>query len=212
VYNRAPLFLKTEAVLRAIRPHPVWYDFFDPLSMQPKINGYYLLITLVGVLFTWELHEFAHWLTGTLLGNPMALTLNTSYPVSGQYARSYHDWMVTAAGPLITVIEAVVVFILLRKNRQFLLFPVLFTCFYFRLMAAIMNLLNPNDEGRLSLLLGTDVFFISVIVVGFLLYLVYQAAKIVSVTRGQLAATLLLIMLFSSTIILTDQIAHVRIL
>lgn len=182
------------------------------MAENQKINTRYIVMVLLGVLFTWEFHEFFHWLTGELLGNPMAMTLNTAYPVSGSYLKSWHEHVVSAAGPVATLLEALLVFLWIKRNNNFLLFPFLFTCFYSRLMAGVMNFINPNDEGRLSLALGTDVFFLSVVIVGFLSYLVYQSVKRLKMTGRQLGVTLALIVIISSVMIWSDQIIHVRIL
>jgi hypothetical protein len=182
------------------------------MAENQKINTRYIVMVLLGVLFTWEFHEFFHWLTGELLGNPMAMTLNTAYPVSGSYLKSWHEHVVSAAGPVATLLEALVVFLWIKRNNNFLLFPILFTCFYSRLMAGVMNFINPNDEGRLSLALGTDVFFLSILVVGSLAYLMYKSMKTLGLKTSQVIVTVCWIILFSSVIILSDQFFRIQIL
>jgi hypothetical protein len=182
------------------------------MSKDQKVNGQYVLATFGAVLFTWELHEFFHWLAGELLGNPMAMTLNTCYPLSGNYLASWHEHVVSAAGPLITLVQAGVVFLMLKRNKTLLLFPLLLTCLYSRAMAGVMNIINPNDEGRLSLALGVDVFFLSVIVTGILFFLVYKTVKANGISTRLIVVTVLWIMLFSSILILSDQFFHIRLL
>lgn len=182
------------------------------MSENRAINQKYVLATLLSVLFTWQLHEFFHWLSGELLGNPMAMTLNTAYPVSGSYLKSWHEHVVSAAGPVATLLEALLVFLWIKRNNNFLLFPFLFTCFYSRLMAGVMNFFNPNDEGRLSLALGTDVFFLSILVVGSLAYLMYKSVKTLGQKPSQVVVTACWIILFSSVIILSDQFFRIQIL
>ena len=174
-------------------------------------NFQFILITLLAVVFTWELHEFFHWLVGTTLGNQMAMTLNSTFAIKGKYLQGWHAHIVDAAGPLITLLEAVICFFILRKSISLSAFPFLLTCFYMRTLAGVMNIIHPNDEGRLSLALGTDVFFISLLVVGFLFYLVYKIIKLRGLPIKQVLINLVWIMLFSSILILTDQFLKVRI-
>jgi hypothetical protein len=171
-----------------------------------------ILITFFAVIGTWELHEFSHWLAGTVLGNQMAMTLNSTFAVNGKYLQGWYVLVVDAAGPLITVMEALICFLVLRKSKSLSMFPFLLTCLYMRALAGAMNIIQPNDEGRLSLWLGTDVFFVSLLVVGFLFYLVYQIVKKRDIPLKYVAIKLIWIIVFSSIIILTDQFLKVQIL
>lgn len=171
-----------------------------------------ILITLLAVVCTWEVHEFIHWLAGTALGNKMAMTLNSTFAVNGNYHQRWHEHIVDAAGPLITLLEAIVSFFILKKSKTLSALPFLLACFYMRTLAGIMNIIHPNDEGRLSLALGTDVFFVSLLVVGLLFYLVYKVIKIRAIPIRQVVIHLVWIMVFSSILILTDQFLKVRIL
>ncbi len=171
-----------------------------------------LLITFIAVFFSWELHEFSHWLAGTILGNSMSMTLNTTFVTNGKYLQNWHAHVVDAAGPLITLLEAIVCFFVLRKGKSLVAFPFLLACLYMRTLAGFMNIINPNDEGRLSLALGTDVFFVSLVVVSLLSFLVYRIVKAKKIRIRQIAINLGWIMFFSSILILVDQFLKVRIL
>ncbi len=97
----------------------------------------YILLTALAVLFSWFINELAHYFTGVFLGYDMAITLNTAYPISGQYAKDWHYQAISAAGPIITIIEAVIVFVLMRNGRRAMLYPFLFTSFYMRTAPSI---------------------------------------------------------------------------
>ena len=56
-----------------------------------KITWKYLLACISAVLFTWIIHEFAHWITSESLGYESVLTLNTVSPVSGQKYTELQD-------------------------------------------------------------------------------------------------------------------------
>jgi accessory gene regulator protein AgrB len=46
-----------------------------------------------------------------------------------------------------------------------------------RLGAGVANIFEPNDEGRISLYFGLNLYTIVFIVVGFLFFLVYKTSK-----------------------------------
>ena len=76
------------------------------------------MVTLVAVAVTWLVHEFAHWSVGELLGNVMVMTLNTCYPKSGNYLADWHEVAISAAGPLITILQAFIFYFLLQKDKN----------------------------------------------------------------------------------------------
>ena len=177
-----------------------------------KITIKYIVITLFAVAATWILHEFAHWATGELLGNNMAMTLNGGYPIIGEYKEGWHKMAVDIAGPAITIIEALIAWLLIKNKNLIMLFSFLTTCFYMRLLAAGMNAINLNDEGRISNELGLGTFTIPILVSAFLFILMYDVSKSKHLTAKFITITFLLIMVFSSILILTDQALKVRVL
>lgn len=141
-----------------------------------------LLVALVpAALLTALFHELGHWLAGTGLGNEMRMSLNAARPVAG-YGEGWHAWAVTAAGPALTLLQAAVAWHLSRRRPAspwpfaFLLTPLVY-----RAMAMAMNVLNPNDEGRLSLDLGLGLYTLPALVCALLLWLVVDASR-----RGEL--------------------------
>lgn len=51
-----------------------------------------LMVLLVVAAFAHNLfHERGHWLTGTLLGNPMSMSSNFTWPTSGRYLEEWHS-------------------------------------------------------------------------------------------------------------------------
>lgn len=177
-----------------------------PLSVK------YAAITLVAVGVTWLLHEFAHWTAGEALGNSMVMTLNGCYPKNGQYAEAWHRTVVTLAGPLITLLQAIIFYFLLRIGASNSLFPFLLACLYMRSLAGVMNFINLNDEGRVSNEFGLGVFTLPIIIFVILLYLVYDIKKRKGYSGNSILVTTLLIMLYSSILILSDQFLKILIL
>lgn len=172
----------------------------------------YLLVTTIVVIASWLLHEGAHYLAGTALGYPMAMTLNTAYPTGGSYSNSGHEQWISAAGPLFTLLSAFLVFWLMRDGRRPLLYPVLFTALYMRLLAGIISFFNPNDEARISIWLGLGRFTLPLLVVSILGWLVYKRASEQGVSRRTNWLTLAVVMVVASALVLSDQFFHVRLL
>ncbi len=178
-----------------------------------KITWKYILACLSAVLFTWIIHEFTHWITSESLGYESILRLNSVSPVSGHNWTDLHNVYISASGPLITVIQAVIVFVVLMKNSwNKTIYPFLFTPLYMRLLAGGMNFINPNDEGRIGEFFGIGVFTLSILVSGFLFFLVYRIAKTYNLNWKFNTWTAIIIILVSSVLILSDQILHIRIL
>jgi hypothetical protein len=178
----------------------------DPIGIS------YVVWTAVAVATTWLIHEFAHWSVGEILGNNMVMTLNTSYSLNGRYAKSWHPHLISAAGPVITMLEAIVCYFLIRKTDNKLIFPFLLTCLYMRALAGFMNLINLNDEGRISQALGLGAFTIPFVVFAILFYLAFAVVRQQAYKTRLVVITVLLIMLFSSLLILSDQTMKVNII
>lgn len=173
--------------------------------IRQKINIKYILITLIAVISSWLLHEFAHWIAGEMLGYQMSMTLNTTYPSSGKYLLQEHYVMISAAGPIVTIIEAIIIFMILKRKRQIILYPFLFTCFYMRFFATVISFKNPNDEARISSFLGLGKFTLPILVSIFLFYLIYIISKHFRLELKFNLLTFALILLFSSVLILANQ-------
>ena len=172
----------------------------------------YTLITLLAVVFTWLFHEFMHWLTGEALGNKMVMTINSGYPESRQYVSSWHATVISAAGPIATLVQAIVIYSLIKTRYNLVLFPFLLTCLYMRTIAGFLNFINPNDEGRVGIDLGVGKFTLSILVVAFLFYLTYKAISNNGISRKIVIITTLVVMFLSSVLVLFDQAVKITIL
>ncbi|WP_420317912.1 hypothetical protein [Ekhidna sp.] len=72
--------------------------------MKTPINLKYILSVLSAVIFTWLIHEFAHFSTGEVLGYQMKMTLNSAGTLSNGYTKEWHQLLVSFASPFITII------------------------------------------------------------------------------------------------------------
>ncbi|MRX26556.1 hypothetical protein [Kangiella sp. HZ709] len=139
-----------------------------------KIFGIVFLVTLLSFFF----HELFHWVAYELLGYKAGFSLNYAAVKDKELILSYGEKLVSsAAGPIFTILQAVICYYLLKSKDSIVLYIIMFAAFVQRLMAGIFNIFQPNDEGRISLALGLPLFTISTVVVCFLFYLVYKTSK-----------------------------------
>ena len=165
----------------------------------------YVILCLTAVVFSFLIHEFSHWAFGEFLGNDMVMTLNFAYPKAGTFLLDWHHHAISAIGPLITMLQSVVFFLLIKRYANQKLFPFLFTPFYLEVLSGIMNYRNPNDLGRISEYLNLGLYTLSVIFVALHFALVFQTVRREKYERRLLVSTLLLVLLFSSAWILSNK-------
>lgn len=145
--------------------------------MKHKITYQYVLISALAVVFTFLFHELTHFITGEILGYNMKMTLNSASPVSRSFANSLHENMVSISGPVFTIVQAIVFYIIIKKTKNYMLYPFLFIPFLMRIMAVVISVYNPNDEARVSEWLGIGQWTLPTLVVLFLFSLVYKSSK-----------------------------------
>lgn len=178
-----------------------------------KVTSKYCLALIAIVIFTWIIHEFAHWVTAELLGYNSVMRINGVSQVKSAMVTPGHKVYISGTGPLVTVLQGVVAFLLLN-NRGWnkLLYGFLFTALYMRLLAGIMNVIHPNDEGRISAYFDLGTFTLPLLVSVFLFFLVYRISKKYSPGFRFQLGTFLVVMAASSVLILADQFFGIRIL
>lgn len=137
----------------------------------------YVFLILIAVFMTTILHELAHWAMGEILGNKMTATLNGTNSVNGGLQNEWNRNYITMAGPLFTIIQAVMFYFLLKKYRRIELYPFLFFPLVMRFAAGLANFLGPNDEGRFGISIGVGLFTVPIVVCGVLFLLVRSATK-----------------------------------
>ena len=177
-----------------------------------KVTFKYIVISLLAVFLTFFLHELSHWIAGELLGYKMTMTLNGVTLAEGQYLKTWHETFVSAAGPVFTIIQATAIYIIMQQNKNTLFYPFLFSPLYMRVLAGVMNFINLNDEGRISKTLGLGTFTLSIIICLLLLFFVFKISKQNQYSLKFQITNLLLTMLFSSLLILSDQFLHLKII
>ena len=178
-----------------------------------RISFSYILAAIAAVVFTWLIHEFAHWLTSELLGYETLMRMNGTSTVKGEGVTHWHKIFISASGPLVTIFQGLIVFAILKtKNWNKYLYLFLFIALYMRLLAGLMNVINPNDEGRISAFLDIGIFTLPLIVNGLLFFMVYKISRKYDLTWKFQIWTTLIVMVISSILILSDQFFALRIL
>ena len=178
-----------------------------------RITFRYIVASIFIVTFTWILHEFAHWLTSELLGYDTTMSLNGTSPKEGENPTEWHRIYISASGPLVTLFQGFIVFLILKLsgwNKYLYLF--LFTAFYMRFLAGVMNFVNPNDEGRISAYLEFGTFTIPIVVTGVLFSMIYLISRKYRLNWKFQVWTTFIVMVTSSILILSDQFLGIRIL
>ncbi|PQJ80125.1 hypothetical protein [Polaribacter porphyrae] len=138
----------------------------------------YITILIIATFLTFFFHEMSHWIAYELLGYDASFTLNGAGVKDASKKLSKTEQIITSAsGPIFTIIQAIVFYLILKKRNNILLYPFLFLPFVMRLGAAWANQFQPNDEGRISLNLNLNLYTISSIVVIFLFFLIFKISK-----------------------------------
>ena len=179
---------------------------------KTKIDKNYVGVFVIAVFSTWVLHEFSHWTIGEYLGYKMGMTLNSGYPLLGKYSKDSHYQIISSVGPIVTLFEALLVYILMLQRKRTLLYPFIFVCFYMLLFATIISFRNPNDEARVSIAIGVGKFTLPIIMTLILFLMLYKISIAYQYDAKFNLANLGLTIMFSSLLILTDMYFEVRIL
>jgi hypothetical protein len=178
-----------------------------------KVSLKYGIVVIFSVLFTWVLHEFVHWFIAECLGYDAVMRLNGTSVSSSQNASEWHGALISISAPIITVIQGFVFFFILKvKGWKPFYYPFLFTAFYMRFLAGLMNVVNVNDEGRVGQFLGIGTYTLSILVSASLVFLIYRISKKYGLNWKFQLATVLTVMVSSSLLILADQVFKIRIL
>lgn len=133
------------------------------------MNWRHIPLFIVVTIVTYLVHEGAHWLAGEMLGYDMWVNVNSAGLASGEYRSEWHQQLVSAAGPLMTLTQAVTAFVFVRKFKAISAFAILFAALMMRFVAMLVSLNNPNDEARVSEWLGLGPWTLHILIVAILL-------------------------------------------
>lgn len=165
--------------------------------------GFYGLVFIAGFI-TFALHEGGHWLAAVLLGHEAYFGLNSA---GARGAVGTVDQMIiSAAGPAVTVVQALVALWLAQARESAAAWAVLFWAAFMRFMATVISLFNPNDEARISEWLGWGMWTLPLIVTGGLFVLLAVGSRRLNVSWKTLALSWVVASVAVSAVVGLDMI------
>lgn len=151
-------------------------------SASPRARGRRDFVYLGGLLlvaaFAHNLfHEFGHWLVGTLLGNPMSMSLNLAWPTAGHYLADWHGPVVLLGGPGFSILMASVALVVVLQSGALSAYPFLLFPLYSRGFSLLFGGFARQDEAAIAAGLGTGRYTVAVLVCLILLALVWRGSR-----------------------------------
>ena len=156
-------------------------------------------------------HEFGHWAVYTLLGYDATMTLNTVH-VDGDTSHVWHKLLASAAGPAVTLGQAVVAYAGLRRGARDWAFAFLVSPLVYRTLAMAANVGMRNDEGRLSEAAGLGGFTLFAVVCTVLLALVVDVSRRRGYGWRRVGLVAWVASLCIGAVVLADNVFGVRLL
>ena len=173
--------------------------------MKRPINIQLILAIGIFVFLSFFFHELAHYLMGTLLGYDMTMTLNSVTLAEGTYAHDWERQLVSAAGPIFTILTAIIFYYVLRKKDNTYVYILLFIAFIQRFLASGISFVNPNDEARISAALGIGKMTLPILVSILLFGMVYKVASTYKYHWKFNLINYFIISFFIAALVFTDQ-------
>lgn len=158
-----------------MRTTPQDFPIAVPTGMFMKLKPVFFFLLVVVFFITNLLHEGAHWLSGAFMGIDMQFGLNIV-----RYLTPVEPWqrmVADAAGPVVTIVQGIIAYVLVRRSGSQLAFAFLYTAAFSRLTAGLVSFLHPNDEARVGMYFGLGKWTLPVLVAGGLVALVVVAGR-----------------------------------
>ena len=171
-----------------------------------KISLKYVGTLFLVVILSCIIHEFGHFLTGVLLGNNMGMDLNRAYPLEGSYAASWHYPIVVSAGPVFTMVQAILALVLIHVSvptnflYAFLLEPVTL-----RIWPYLVSPFMFQDEAKVCDYLGMSPWVLPIGVWIFLALLAWVGSKKMKINVKFTFFTILLILIVFQIVLRTNN-------
>jgi hypothetical protein len=168
-----------------------------------KLKAPFYVWFVFAFLVSYLIHETAHWLTAMALGIDAEFRLNAV-----RYLSPTAPWqraLIDGAGPALTIAQAILAFVLVGRGASAKAFAFLYVAAFMRFAAAVVSLLHPNDEARISMLLGLGKWTLPVLVAGGLILLAAKAGKRFQLTWKDQVLCYLVASLAVSVIVAADR-------
>lgn len=131
-------------------------------NIRPVGGSFYAWFALVAVA-TYVVHEAAHWIVGAALGYPVSYGINSVIPGAPMTASDH--MLMSAAGPAVTVVAALIAFYVVMRRESLVAYAVLYFALFMRVIAAGVSVFNLNDEARISDMLGLGSWLLPSVVI-----------------------------------------------
>jgi hypothetical protein len=135
-------------------------------NIRPVRGSFYAWFALIAIA-TYVVHEAAHWIVGAALGYPVSYGINSVIPGTPMTVGDH--LMMSAAGPAVTVVTAMIAFYFVMRRESLSAYAVLYFALFMRVIAAGVSVFNLNDEARISDMLGFGPWLLPGLVIGALL-------------------------------------------
>ncbi len=142
---------------------------------RPRLDArFYGMLVAAGPI-TYLVHEGAHRIVGRAVGLDVAFSLNGVTPIGG--ATQDQALAMSAAGPAITYVQALIAYLAVRRLASPVAFVVLLWAAFMRVVATGISIVLPNDEARVGLALGLGYWTVPLVASGLLCALAWSAAR-----------------------------------
>jgi len=165
--------------MNSLRHAPVRTQFIAIDQNQSRHARFYFWLFIAGFC-TFILHEAAHWAMGSILGYDMEARLNAVRATTA--VLPFHQALIDAAGPLATILQAVVAFAIAMRYRSNTAFVFIYMAAFMRLLASGVSIFNLNDEARLSVYFRLGIWTLPALVSSALLILTWRASRHLTLT------------------------------
>ena len=141
----------------------------------------YLFLFLAS-LITVIIHEYGHFIMGTILGYNMGFDFNGSRPIGGAISSNTDQLLIVISGVFFTLIQSSIAYYLLIKLNYKRLYYLVLTPFLYRLIPYLLSIFYPNrfllqDEIKIGNILDINLYIIPLIILLILFYNCFIANK-----------------------------------
>ncbi|MGM0446015.1 MAG: hypothetical protein ACQEQH_06360 [Bacillota bacterium] len=141
----------------------------------------YLFLFLAS-LITIILHEYGHYIMGTILGYNMGFDFNGSRPIGGANFSNTDQLLIVISGIMFTLVQSFIAYYLMIKLNYKRLYYLVLTPFIYRLIPYILSIFYPDrlilqDEVRMGNILGINLYIIPLIIIAILFINCFIANK-----------------------------------
>jgi hypothetical protein len=140
-----------------------------------KLSKSFPVVLFFAFVLTYLVHESGHWLVGAWFGFDMKFSLNSVTVLSP--ALPWQKGMMDAAGPVLTILGGCIALVYVMRRNSHTAFAFLYVAAFMRAVAGLISFFMPNDEARLSVLLGLPMWVLPTLVAAFLIALVIKGSR-----------------------------------